>query len=156
MLDRELLARDIMTREVISVGPEEKVENVAQLLVDHKISGIPVVDAEHRILGIITEKDLMIKAGELKVPFYITLFDSIIFLENPIRFNNNLKKYTAYRVKDAMTRKVVTIEEEAPVTEAVNLMQKNNINRLPVVRNGKLVGIVTRNDILKSLVKSNG
>jgi CBS domain-containing protein len=151
-----MLAKEIMTKEVISVSPEERVENVAKLLVEHKISGIPVVDADKHILGIVTEKDLMIKAGELKVPFYITLFDSIIFLDNPIRFNNNLKKYSASLVKDAMTRKVTVVDENTPVAEVVELMAGKKINRVPVVRHDKLVGIITRNDILKSLVQVNG
>jgi len=152
----EMLAKDIMTKDVITVRPEEEVDKVAQLLLDNKISGIPVVDEHYHILGIVTEKDLMIKASELKVPFYITLFDSIIFLENPIRFKNDLKKYTATRVKDAMTTKVHWVEEDVPVSEIVEIMQKENINRVPVVRHGKLIGIVTRNDILKTLRKSNG
>lgn len=151
-----MLAKDIMTREVITVGPEEKVEKVAKILVEHKISGIPVVDADKHVLGIVTEKDLMIKASELKVPFFITLFDSIIFLDNPIRFNNNLKKYTASEVKDAMTRRVTVVDENTPVTEIVELMQSKRINRIPVVRHDKLVGIITRNDVLKSLVQENG
>ena len=151
-----MLAKDIMTREVITVGPEEKVEKVAQILVEHKISGIPVVDADKHVLGIVTEKDLMIKASELKVPFYITLFDSIIFLENPIRFNNNVKKYTASEVRDAMTKRVVVADENTPVPEVVELMQKKRINRIPIVRHDKLVGIITRNDVLKSLVQENG
>lgn len=151
-----MLAKDIMTREVITVGPEEKVEKVAQILVKHKISGIPVVDADKHVLGIVTEKDLMIKASELKVPFYITLFDSIIFLDNPIRFNNNVKKYTASEVKDAMTKRVVVADENTPVSEVVELMQKKRINRIPIVRHDKLVGIITRNDVLKSLVQDNG
>ena len=81
-----MYAKDIMTRDVITVRPEEDVEKVAQLLLDNQISGVPVVDENHYLVGMITEKDLMIRATELKVPFYITLFDSIIFLENPIRF----------------------------------------------------------------------
>lgn len=148
-----MLAREIMTRDVITVRPEDKVEEAAQLLLENKISGIPVVDADDHVLGIITEKDLMIKASELKVPFYLTLFDSIIFLENPIRFNNDIKKYSASKVKDAMSSKVFTVEEDTPVSEIVSIMQKRAINRVPVVRHGKLVGIITRNDILKTLVK---
>jgi CBS-domain-containing membrane protein len=74
-----LLAKDIMTADVITVSPDEQVEVVARLLIDNKISGIPVVDSDQHILGIVTEKDLLIKASELKVPFYVTLFDSIIF-----------------------------------------------------------------------------
>ncbi|NLU48172.1 MAG: CBS domain-containing protein [Syntrophomonadaceae bacterium] len=151
-----MLARDIMTREVITVKPKDRVDEVARLLVDHKISGIPVVDEENHVVGIITEKDLIVKASELRLPFYITLFDSIIFLENPIRFNNDLKKYTAVNVEDAMTKQVVTVEEDTEVSEVAKIMQNKRINRVPVVRNGKLVGIITRNDVLKSLVKRNG
>jgi CBS domain-containing protein len=90
------------------------------------------------------------------VPFYLTLFDSIIFLENPIRFSNSLKKYSASQVKDAMTTRVIVVEEDKPVSDIVEIMQQKKINRVPVVRHDKLVGIITRNDILKSLVKSNG
>lgn len=151
-----MLARDIMTREVITAYPEEKIEEVTRLMVDNKISGIPVVDQNEHILGVVTEKDLMIKASELKVPFYITLFDSIIFLENPLRFNQDLKKYTASQVKDVMSTKVEVVEEDTPVNEIVKIMQHKGINRVPVVRHKKLVGIITRNDILKALVKSNG
>lgn len=149
-------AKDIMTTDVISVSAEEKVEKVATLLVENKISGIPVVDERHHVIGIITENDLILKAGELKVPFYLTLFDSIIFLENPMKFNTNLKKYTASQVKDAMTEKVLCVEENMEMTKIVNIMQDNEINRVPVVKDGKLVGIITRNDILKALVKQNG
>jgi len=151
-----MLAREIMSRDVITVSPEEKVDKAARILVENKISGLPVVDANNHVVGIITEKDLIIRASELKVPFYITLFDGIIFLENPIRFNNDVKKYIATQVKDAMTRKVFVVEEDTPISEIVEIMQKRAINRVPVVRNDKLVGIITRNDILKSLVKTNG
>ncbi|HQA07678.1 MAG TPA: CBS domain-containing protein [Syntrophomonadaceae bacterium] len=151
-----MLAKDIMTREVITVKPNDRVDEVAQLLVKNKISGIPVVDEENHVVGIITEKDLIVKASELRVPFYLTLFDSIIFLENPIRFNNDLKKYTAVNVKDAMTKQVVVVEEDTEISDVVKIMQNKRINRVPVVRNGKLVGIITRNDVLKSLVKRNG
>lgn len=147
-----MLARDIMTRDVVTVKPDEEIEKVAQLLVENKISGIPVVDDDQHIVGIITEKDLIVRAGELKVPFYITLFDSIIFLENPIRFSNSLKQYTASKVRDAMTKEVWAVKEDEEVSRVVEIMQKKNINRVPVVRNGKLVGIISRNDVLKVLV----
>ncbi len=149
-------ARDIMTREVLVANPNDSIEEVARMLLQNKISGIPVVDADNKVLGIISEKDLMIKAGELKIPFYITLFDSIIFLENTMRFNNELKKYTASRVKDAMTTKVVAVDEDEPVSNIVKLMQDKKVNRVPVLRHEKLVGIITRNDILKAMVSRNG
>lgn len=151
-----MLAKNIMTKDVITVRPEDKVERAAKILLENKISGIPVVDENNHLLGIITEKDLMIKASELKVPFYLTLFDSIIFLENPIRFNNDIKKYTASYVKEAMTHKVIAVEEDTPVSEVVDIMQKRRINRVPVLRHGKLIGIITRNDVLKSMVERDG
>ncbi|HNX29814.1 MAG TPA: CBS domain-containing protein [Syntrophomonadaceae bacterium] len=151
-----MLAKDIMTTDVITVSADERVEAVTKLLIDNKISGIPVVDKDNHITGIVTEKDLLIKAGELKVPFYITLFDSIIYLENPMRFSSNLKKYTAAKVKDIMTVKVEVVDENTPVHEIAEIMQNKKINRLPVVRNNKLIGIVTRNDVLKAIVKNNG
>ncbi|HCF48835.1 MAG TPA: hypothetical protein DER60_01045 [Syntrophomonas sp.] len=151
-----MLARDIMTREVYAARPDDKVDRITHLMLENKISGIPVVDENDHVVGIITEKDLMIRAKELRVPYYVTLFDSIIFLENPIRFNNEVKKYTATKIKDAMTSKVVTVEEDTPVSEVVKLMQEKKINRVPVVRNHKLVGIITRNDILKVLVSKHG
>jgi CBS domain-containing protein len=146
-----MLAKDIMTWNPITVNAEAKIEEVSKILVEKKISGLPVVDDEDRLIGIISEKDMMAKAAELKIPFYVTLFESIIFLENPVRFNNELKKYTAYRVKDAMTTKVISVEENAPMAEVVELLQKKNINRLPVLRNHKVIGIITRNDVLKAI-----
>jgi CBS-domain-containing membrane protein len=133
----DIRARDIMTREVLVVKAEDKVEKAARILLENKISGIPVVDEEDRVIG-------------------ITLFDSIIFLENTMRFNNNLKKYTASKVKDAMTTKVVSVDEDEPVTNIVKIMQDKKINRVPVLRHGKLIGIITRNDILKAMVRNNG
>jgi CBS domain-containing protein len=148
-----MIAKDIMTRDVITVTPEEKVETVARILVENKISGVPVVDDNYHVVGIVTEKDLLVKAGELKVPFYLTLFDSIIYLENPAKFNERLKKYTAVKVKEIMTERVVVVDEDTEINEIIDLINKKNINRVPIVRHHKLVGIITRNDILKSLVK---
>jgi CBS domain-containing protein len=151
-----MLAKDIMTREVYAARPDDKVDKITHLMLENKISGIPVVNDNDHVIGIITEKDLMVRAKELRVPFYVTLFDSIIFLENPIRFNNELKKYTATKVRDAMTTKVITVDEDTPVADVVKIMQEKRINRVPVVRNHKLVGIITRNDILKVLVSKHG
>ena len=138
-----MIAKDIMTRDVITVTPEERVEKVVALLVDNKISGIPVVDADRTV------------DGESVRGYGATAFrnEDTDFVE---AFNNELKKYTASRVKDAMTKKVLVVEEDTPVNEIVTILQNKKVNRVPVVRNGKLVGIITRNDILKSLVKSNG
>ncbi|MGE5372115.1 MAG: CBS domain-containing protein [Solirubrobacterales bacterium] len=148
-----MLAKDIMTREVLTVHPEERLDHVARLLVEQKISGVPVVDDMQHVVGIVSENDLMVKATDLKVPFYFTLFDSTIYLENPLKFQDTIKRYTAVKVKEIMTTKVVTVDEDTEVAAIVTLMQKKDVNRLPVLRHNKLVGIITRNDILKALVR---
>lgn len=148
-----MIAKDIMTRDVIVAKPHDKLEKIAEILVDNKFSGVPVVDDNFHVVGVITERDLMIRAQDLKIPFYVTIFDSIIFLENPIKFKDEIKKHTAVEVQDVMTKKVISVEEDVDISEIVDLMTRKNINRVPVLRHGKLVGIITRNDILKALVK---
>lgn len=146
-----MLAKDIMTKDPITVHQDTKIAEVAKLLVEKRISGVPVIDDSEHLVGIISEKDMMAKAAELKIPFYVTLFDSIIFLENPIRFNSEIRKYTASQVKDAMTRKVIAVEENTPMAEVVDILQKKNINRVPVLRHQNIIGIITRSDVLKGI-----
>ncbi|MCR4400942.1 MAG: CBS domain-containing protein [Syntrophomonadaceae bacterium] len=146
-------ARDIMTSEVVYVTPDDSVDTVARLLSERKISGVPVVDDTMRVVGVVSESDLMVRAQKLRLPFYLTLFDSIIFLENPLRFNEEMKKFTAARVRDLMTREPIVVDEDAEVADIAALMSESEINRVPVVREGKLVGIITRNDVVRSLVR---
>ncbi|HHV76443.1 MAG TPA: CBS domain-containing protein [Syntrophothermus lipocalidus] len=147
-------AKDIMTKEVITVRPEQSVEEVAKILADNRISGVPVVDDTGKLVGVVTESDLMIKARDLELPFYITLFDSIIFLQSPRRFNEELKRFTASKVKDIMTTQVAAVDEDTPLFDIARLMTAKSINRVPVVRDGKVVGIVTRNDVVRALARS--
>ncbi|NLV16513.1 MAG: CBS domain-containing protein [Syntrophomonadaceae bacterium] len=148
-----MIARDIMTTNVVTIKLTDRVEDVAKLLVEHKISGVPVVDDDMKLLGIVSENDLIIKSRDLDLPFYVTLFDSIIFLENPNKFKDNLRKFTGIEVRDVMTPRAITVREDADIKEVANLMTKKNINRVPVVRDDKLVGIISRHDLLKTLVK---
>ena len=153
---RIMLARDVMTTEVITVHQEEKLKEVARILMDNKISGLPVVDDAHHVVGIISEKDMVVTAGQLQIPFYITLFDGIIFLENPKKFQEKLKRFTASKVKEVMSTEVIFVEEDTPLDDVISILQKHKINRLPVLRNDKLVGIISKNDILKAMVQNNG
>lgn len=153
---RIMLARDVMTTEVITVHQEEKLKEVARILMDNKISGLPVVADAHHVVGIISEKDMVVTAGQLQIPFYITLFDGIIFLENPKKFQEKLKRFTASKVKEVMSTEVIFVEEDTPLDDVISILQKHKINRLPVLRNDKLVGIISRNDILKAMVQNNG
>ncbi len=146
-------AKDIMTTEVITVTPEQTVKDVAKLLVDHKVSGVPVVDDDHRVVGVVTEADLLVRSQKLKTPSYIQLLGGIIYLDSVREFEEELKKTVAVLVKDIMTEDVIVVTEDTDVEDIATKMAEENINRIPVVDGEKLVGIVSRADIIKSLAR---
>ncbi len=145
--------KDIMTRQVITLSPEESIDDAARKLRENRISGAPVVEGE-RIVGIVSEADLM-KLFESEMSINLVLPSPLEIIELPIKMHRQLKeaakRLAARRVEDIMTRGVITIDEEASIEEAARVMAKHGINRLPVVREGKLVGIVTRADVIKAL-----
>lgn len=145
-----MLAKDIMVKNVITVKRDQTVEDVIRLLMEHNISGLPVVDDENRIVGIVSEGDLIYRSKQLKLPSYFTILDGYIFLDNPKTMEEQIKKMVGYLVKDIMTEKVITLNEEDSIEKAASLMTDKKVNRLPVVKEGKLVGIISRRDIIKS------
>ncbi len=147
-------AGQIMTKNVITVSPGDVVEQVARLLLEHQISGLPVVDEEKRVVGIISEGDLVIREKEVKAPAFSEVLGGVIFLESQKRFFEELKKTIALTVGEIMSRKVFTVNEDAPLEQIATLMTKKEVNRVPVVNaDNKLVGIVTRQDIIRQLTE---
>jgi CBS domain-containing protein len=114
-----MIARDIMTRDIITVGPATTVKNLAKILIRNQISGAPVADKKGKILGIVSEADIIAKKGK--------------------------------QVKDIMSRRVIEVTEETPVEEIASLMTTHKVKRLPVMRGEKLVGIVSRADIVGAI-----
>ena len=150
----EQTVKEIMVEEVIAIQKDASVEELSALLVENKISGVPVVDKKGKLVGIATEGDLIIKDSDLHFPRYFKLLDGIIYLESLNKFKKNLRKYLGTKVSDVMTPNVRTVKEDTPISEAANLMIRYNINRLPVMDpEGNMVGIVTRADIVKSMIK---
>ena len=143
---------EIMTREVIFVAPEDSVEKCAQLLQKHGISGLPVVNEEGNVVGMVTEGDLIKRASRIKAPNYLEILGGLIYLGSPKKFVDELQQAMALEAGRLMTRDVITISPEDSVEKAATLMVNQSINRLPVVdKNGKLVGIVSRRDIMNCL-----
>ena len=143
-------AKDIMTPNVITVKKNDSVEHAIKLLLENNVTGLPVVDEKNHVLGIITEGDLIYRGGEITPPRYLAIFDSYIFLDSPNKFEKQLKKMTGMFVEDVMTSPVIVIESNKVVDDAAKLMTKHKVNRLPVVGNEILVGIISRRDIIKS------
>ena len=147
--------RDIMDSDPITVSPTDDVETVVRLLRSHELPGVPVVNDGGRCVGIVTEADLVIadEQGDLHIPHYIELFGGVVFLEPLRRYEARLKKAFASTVTDLMTEDPVTIEADASVHEAGRVIVSRGHNRLPVVEHGRLVGVVTRVDVLEALTR---
>jgi CBS domain-containing protein len=147
------LVREIMDADPATVRPETPVEEVVQTLRRHELPGVPVVDAEGRCVGIVTEADLVLPddEGDLHIPHYINLFGGTIFLEPLSRFEDRLRKAFAAKAEDMMTRDPDSVAPETSVREAARLIHESGHNRLPVVEDGRLVGVVTRVDVLGAL-----
>jgi CBS domain-containing protein len=145
--------RDIMETDVPTVGPETDVETVIRLLRDHELPGVPVVNEGGRCLGMITEADLVLseEGTDLHLPHYLELLGGAVFLEPVQRFEERLRKAFASKARDLMTEDLVTIEPDATVREAARVIARKKHNRLPVIEHGRLVGVVTRLDVLDAL-----
>ena len=147
-----LKAKDIMTVDVITVKPETTVEELARLLIEHKISGVPVVDDKDHIVGVVTENDLIKKNARLHIPTIIRLFDAY-FLLNSGKVEDDIKKMVAVTVGEICNKDIVSLTEETPLDEIATIMSEKNIHLLPVLRDGMVVGIVGKADIVKSMTK---
>ena len=145
--------RDIMEKDPVTVAPEASVEEVVATLRQHQLPGIPVIDDDGRVLGIVTEADLVLpdQDGDLHIPHYINLFGGTVFLESLGRFEGRLRKAFAANAADMMTRHPDTVAPDTSVREAARLIHETGHNRLPVVEDGRLVGVVTRLDVLGAL-----
>ncbi len=145
-------AGEIMTKKVITVSPAATVEEAAKLLLKNHISGLPVVDEANRVVGIISEGDLILRGKEVKAPAFSEVLGAVFFLESQKRFFEELKKTIALTVEELMSRPVFTVNTEATLEQVAALMSAKGINRVPVVdQEMRLLGIITRQDIIRHL-----
>ncbi len=145
-------AKDIMTKDVVTVTPEATVKEVAKILTEENISGAPVVE-EGELVGIVSEGDVIAQDKKLHFPNYIYFLDSIFYLDSLKEFEQDLKKRVAVEVKDLMTADVITVAPETEVEDVATILTEEDINRVPVVDDGELVGIITRSDIVSYMSK---
>ena len=146
-----LKAKDIMTKEVITVTNETTVEELARLLIKNKISGAPVVDDSGNLTGIVTENDLISQNKRLHIPTVIRLFDSFILFGSG-RMEDEIRKMAAVTVGGICTKKVISVTEESSLEEVATLMSEKNIHLLPVVRDRAVVGIIGKADVVNAMI----
>lgn len=145
-------AKDIMTKNVITVEPDMEVTQAAKLLLEHHINGLPVVDKEGNLKGIICQSDLIVQQRKIPLPSFFIMLDSFVPLASPKNIEKELKKMSAITVKEAMTRDPVTVGPETDLEDIATLMVKHTIHTVPVVDQGKIVGIIGKEDILRTLM----
>lgn len=145
---------EFMSKKVISVGPEESIKKVFKLMDEHGILGLPVVDEDKAVVGIVTESDLIEHFTTLRTPRGVSILGSLVYLDNLEDWSENLKDHCAELVKDIMTTDVIKIMESGTLSEVIDLMAENNISRIPVVgERGDLTGIITRTDVVHQIAK---
>jgi CBS domain-containing protein len=149
----ELTVGDIMDPSPMTVSPRDGVSSLIKLLREHELPGVPVVDDDGLLVGIVTEKDLILRGddADLHLPHYIEIFGGVVFLEPLQHLEDKLRKAFANKVEEMMTADVDTISPQASVHDAARLISRSGHNRLPVIEGGKLVGVVTRVDCLEAL-----
>jgi CBS domain-containing protein len=146
---------DIMERDPITVEPGDDVETVIRILRENELPGVPVVNEGGRCVGIVTENDLVLseEGADLHLPHHLDIMGGVVYLESMKHFEARMKKAFASNVEDMMTRDPITVEAGEPVEHAARLIAENKHNRLPVVEHGRLVGVVTRIDVLDALTR---
>ena len=143
-----------MQRDPVSVKPDASVETVIRLLREHELPGVPVVDDDGRGVGIITESDMILRddSADLHLPYHIDLLGGVVFLEPLKRFEQRLRKAVGATAADLMTPDPITVTPDTPIRDAARMIAQRKHNRLPVVdEQRKLVGVVTRIDVLEAL-----
>ncbi len=143
---------EIMTRDVITVTPETSLRDLAQILSENNINGVPVVDDEGDVVGVVCESDLVEQNKPLHIPTVFVILDSIIPLENPWRLQKEFKRLAATTVGDIFSRPAVRVDPDTDVQEVARIMSERRIHTIPVLERGKLVGVVGKGDVIRGLI----
>ncbi|MCL4384906.1 MAG: CBS domain-containing protein [Actinobacteria bacterium] len=149
----DLRAKDLMTKNVITIKPDITIRELSDVLLKNNISGVPVVDDEGKLIGIVTEADIIKENIKVQFPFY---FDPLMvsgYVVDFEKYNADIKDYLNTPVEEIMSRRVKTATPQTPLNEVADIMVYNKVNRVPIVdENKKVVGIITRADIIKTMI----
>lgn len=147
-------AKDIMTSDVVVVKQDATIKEIAEIFLKNRIGGVPVVDEENKIVGIISETDIIQKEKNVNVPSFINILQGYIFFDSFKEVEDDIRKIAAYKASDIMSKDVMTVKEDDSVEYVANEMIKKSINRVPVVDDNRYIkGIICRYDLIKAMYK---
>ncbi|HVM52018.1 MAG TPA: CBS domain-containing protein [Acidimicrobiales bacterium] len=154
-MPRALPVRSIMTTDVLSFTVDEPIGDATRRLLDREVDGGPVLDGDGQVVGMLTTDDLLVQQTRLHYPTVISLFGAYLELPSSHRqFEEELRRAVGATVGEVMETEVVTCGEDDTLERAATLMHERRVSRLPVVRDGRLVGIVGRSDIVRAIIES--
>ncbi len=144
-------AEEIMTRKVVTVNKNLPIKELSKLFIENRFNGVPVVDDDGNVIGVVTQGDLIEQNKNLHIPTVIALFDAVLFLDNEKKFESDVKKLTGTKVEDIYEKHVVSVSPKANVSEITTLMAEKDIHTLPVLDGEKLVGVIGKRDIIRAM-----
>ncbi|MFZ0448348.1 MAG: CBS domain-containing protein [Desulfatiglandaceae bacterium] len=147
-----LIASDIMTTEVITVRKETTLKELARLFYENHINGVPVVDDDDRLIGIICESDLVRKDRKLHIPTVVAVFDAVFYLESSRKMEKEFSRINSTTVEDLYVKEVLTVDEKTPVDEIATVMTEKKAYTLPVMDGDHIVGIIGKGDLIRTLL----
>ncbi|SHK34173.1 CBS domain-containing protein [Paramaledivibacter caminithermalis] len=148
-----MIAKNVMNRNVVSIKPDDTLKDAVALMVKHSISGLPVIDENKNIIGIISQSDVLRHGKKPFILETVDLLEIFLYEQEPENYEKELKIALNMKIKDVMTKNIIAVSENTPVGKIAHLMIENEINRVPVIKQGKLVGIIGREDIIKAIAE---
>jgi CBS domain-containing protein len=145
-------AKDIMTPDPITVAPETEIAQAAKLLLEKRINGVPVVNKDGKLVGILCQSDLIAQQKNIPIPSLFTLLDGFMPLTSLKRLDREVERIAATTVAHAMTANPTTVGPDTSIEDIAALMVDKNLHTLPVVDAGELIGIVGKEDVLRTLI----
>jgi CBS domain-containing protein len=146
-----LTARDIMTKEVITVQEDMTIEALGRIFIEKRISGAPVLDNKEKLVGVVTENDLVRKNSRLHIPTVVRIFDAFVPLGSTDRVEEEIRRISASKVSEICSRTLVTVAPDATLQDISSIMFEKGVHLIPVLDAGRIVGIIGKIDIIRGM-----
>ncbi len=140
-----------MTREVVTVNKNLSIKELSKLFIENRFNGVPVVDDDDKVIGVVTQGDLIEQNKNLHIPTVIALFDAVLFLESEKKFESDVKKLTGSKVEDIYHKHAIFVGPKTDLNEITTLMAEKDVHTLPVLDGDKLVGVIGKRDVIRAM-----